>query len=156
MEPILLQRPPRTREHWRAGNRGRSSIAGHWFLNQSSSGIKIHPSFGGVGYLPVPGDYDGDDKADVAVYQLGTGNWFWLGTTSGFSQHLNFGGVNYEPVPGDYDGDGAVDTAVYDTTNGNWFINQSSAGFKIQPNFGGPGFIPVSPQITILRALGLL
>ena len=68
----------------------------------------------------MPGDYDGDAEADVAVYEEGTGNWFFVGTTSGFDQHLNFGGTNFVPVPGDYDGDGKTDTAVYDTTNGNY------------------------------------
>jgi hypothetical protein len=79
-----------------------------------------------------------------------------VGSTDGFMQHLSFGGSGFTPVPGDYDGDGQTDTAVYDTTNGNWFIAQSLAGFRIDPSFGGSGFVPVLPQVTILRALGVL
>jgi len=129
---------------------------GNWFINQSTAGFRIHPSFGGAGFIPVPGDYDGDGQIDVGVYQSSTGHWFAVGSTSGFMQHLAFGGSGFMPVPGDYDGDGMTDTAVYEQSTGNWFIAQSTAGFRIQPSFGGPGFAPVLPQVTILRALGLL
>ncbi len=59
-------------------------------------------------------------------------------------------------MPADYDGDGQTDTAVYQQSSGNWFINQSTDGFRSHPSFGGPGFVPVLPQVTILRAMGLL
>jgi hypothetical protein len=71
-------------------------------------------------------------------------------------QHLSFGGTNFLPVPGDYDGDGETDTAVYEKITGNWFIAQSLAGIKLHSSFGGSGFVPVLPQMTILRAMGLL
>ena len=129
---------------------------GNWFLIGSTSGFNQHLSFGGPNYFPVPGDYDGDGKTDAAVYDTTTGNWFWDGSTSGFNQHLSFGGPNFTQVPADYDGDGKTDTAVYDTTTGNWFIDQTTAGFKIVPAFGGAGYTPVLPQITILKAMGLL
>ena len=129
---------------------------GNWFIDQTTAGFQVHPSFGGAGFLPFPEDYDGDGKTDIAVYQTSTGNWFWVGSTGGFDSQLGFGGANYIPVPGDYDGDGKTDTAVYDTTNGNWFIDQSTAGFAITPAFGGAGYVPVLPQVTILKALGLL
>jgi hypothetical protein len=90
------------------------------------------------------------------VYETSTGNWFFVGSTSGFKAQLNFGGSGFVPVPGDYDGDGETDTAVYEQSTGHWFISQSTEGFRIHPSFGGSGFIPVLPQVTILRALGLL
>jgi hypothetical protein len=104
----------------------------------------------------VPADYDGDGKADLAVHQMGSGNWFVMGSTNGFLQHPAFGGNGYMPVAADYDGDGQTDIAVYQTSTGNWFISQSTAGFRIHGNFGGVGFVPVLPQVTILRAFGLL
>jgi hypothetical protein len=129
---------------------------GHWFIAQSTAGFKVHPSFGGSGFIPVPGDYDKDGKTDVAVYQGGTGHWFIVRSALGFMNHLAFGGSGYMPVAGDYDGDGQTDTAVYNTINGHWFIAQSTAGFQVHPSFGGPGFVPVLPQVTVLRAMGLL
>jgi len=132
------------------------TTTGNWFINQSTAGFSVHPSFGGAGFIPVPGDYDGDGKVDIAVYDTGNGNWFYVGSTSGFGYHLAFGGANFIPVPADYDGDGVTDTAVYDTTNGNWFVAQTTSGFTVHPSFGGPGFVPVLPQVTVLRALGVL
>ncbi|MCA1809354.1 MAG: hypothetical protein LC725_07900 [Lentisphaerae bacterium] len=31
--------------------------------------------WGGPGYLPVPGDYDGDGIWDLALYNVNTGEW---------------------------------------------------------------------------------
>jgi hypothetical protein len=129
---------------------------GHWFINQSTAGFRVHPSFGGAGFIPMPGDYDGDEETDLGVYQVSTGHWFFVGSTAGFGQHLAFGGSGFIPVPGDYDGDGETDTAVYQQSTGHWFIAQSTAGFRVHPSFGGAGFVPVLPQVTILRAMGLL
>jgi len=132
------------------------TTTGNWFIAQSTAGFRVHPSFGGSGFILVQGDYDGDGKIDVGVYEDATGHWFFVGSTSGFGTHLAFGGSGFIPVPGDYDGDGETDTAVYEQSTGNWFISQSTAGFRTQPSFGGSGFVPVLPQVTILRALGLL
>jgi len=58
-------------------------------MNQKMSG---HPSsgstpwsvaFGAAGDIPVPGNHDGDEKADLAIYQPFSGTWFIL--TSGSS-----------------------------------------------------------------------
>jgi hypothetical protein len=129
---------------------------GNWFIAQSTAGFKVHPRFGGSEFIPVPGDYDNDGKTDEAVYQISAGHWFYVGSATGFGNHLAFGESTYMPVPADYDGDGQTDTAVYDTVTGNWFFAQSTAGFQVHPSFGGPGFVPVLPQVTILRAMGLL
>ena len=70
---------------------------------------------------------------------------------------LSFGGAGFTPVAGDYDGDGKTDAAVYQQNTGNWFVLGSTTGFFSPAlNFGGSGFVPVLPQVTILRAMGLL
>jgi hypothetical protein len=83
-------------------------VSGNWFIVGTSTGFFTPAlNFGGSGFIPVPGDYDGDGETDAAVYQTSTGNWFVVGKTFGFfTPALNFGGPGFLPVPGDYDGDG--------------------------------------------------
>jgi len=44
--------------------------------------------------VPVPGDYDGDLRADTAVYRPGNTTWYLNRTTSGFlADNFGFSGV---------------------------------------------------------------
>ncbi|MCX7621423.1 MAG: VCBS repeat domain-containing M23 family metallopeptidase, partial [Acidimicrobiales bacterium] len=82
---------------------------------------------------PGVGDFTGDGRAELAVYDLGSGRW----KTQGEPDVL-LGGPGYAPVPADYDGDGLTDRAVYDLTNGVWkTVGQSDV------SAGGSGFLPV-------------
>ena len=88
------------------------------------------------GDIPVPADYDGDHKADVAIYRKATGEWFIFGSATGF-RTLTFGapavsGLGDTPVPSDYDGDGKADVAIRRTSNGTWFLSRSTLGLLQQ------------------------
>lgn len=46
----------------------------------------------------VPADYDGDGKADIAIYRPNTGIWYWLQTTAGFGT-VQWGISTDLPIP---------------------------------------------------------
>ena len=54
--------------------------------------------YGGSAYTPVPGDYDGDGKADIAVYHGATGLWYVRQSSTGTTTWLGYGGVGYVPA----------------------------------------------------------
>lgn len=110
-------------------------------FNSSDSTVSTF-SFGSDGDIPVYSDYDGDGKADLAVYRPTDGVWFILRSSNGSIDYVNFGISTDRPVPGDYDGDGKADIAVFRASEGVWFLLQSTAGFRAV-QFGSPGDVPV-------------
>ncbi|MBN1670081.1 MAG: VCBS repeat-containing protein [Kiritimatiellae bacterium] len=88
----------------------------------------------------VRGDYDGDGKADPAVFAGASGTWRILQSRDGLVAEP-FGWAAVQPVSGDYDGDGKTDLAVYHAASGDWYLQQSSAGFA-RRQFGWAEALP--------------
>ncbi|MCA1623178.1 MAG: VCBS repeat-containing protein [Acidobacteria bacterium] len=99
--------------------------AGTWYILRSSLGF-TGVAFGESTDLPVPADYDGDGKTDLAVFRPSNGTWYLMRSTAGFAG-IAFGVGTDLPVPADYDGDGKADVAVF--RNGVWYILRSKDGF---------------------------
>ena len=122
---------------------------GEWFIRHNTGHMSTlawgSPSHGD---LPVPGDYDGDGRADLAVYRTSSAEWFIHRSSDRGLTQVTWGSANNgdRPVPGDYDADGKTDIAVYRPTTGEWFILRSSDGGLTRHEWGGPpalGDVPV-------------
>ena len=99
-----------------------------WYVKRSGDGGVVRRQWGAVslGDVPVPADYDGDHRADFAVWRPALGEWFILRSTDGGVAYWRFGHPTDLPVPADYDGDGRADLATYDA--GTWLMFGSTVG----------------------------
>jgi hypothetical protein len=65
---------------------------GTWFVKLSSDGGQTTVGWGGLSQdIPVPADYDGDGKADIAAYR--DGMWFILRSSDGGQTTVSWGGL---------------------------------------------------------------
>lgn len=121
----------------------------NWFIWRSTTGAPSLTTiaWGWADATPVPGDYDGDGGADLAVYSQSAGKWY-IRTISGavLAWDVAWGFAEAMPVPGDYDGDGKDDLAVYNENTGKWYIRSLAKNQTIAWNlaWGWPGAKPVS------------
>lgn len=135
-----------------------SGTQAFWYIRQSSDGAFRAVQFGttGVGTTsgdtPVPGDYDGDGKFDIAVYRFGglapNNSFIVLRSSDNALAIAQWGNFTSDYIlPGDYDGDGKYDYAVARTgASGTvpmtWFILQSSNGQFRSLQFGLTSDVP--------------
>lgn len=141
-----------------------------WFIQQSATGTNRIEPFGLTGNgtsnfdTPIPGDYDGDGKFDIAVYRFGLtpiNNYIVRQSSNGAVTYTAFGNFNSDYIlPGDYDGDGKYEIAaarfVSNTAPLTWWIRNSSNGsvsarqwgigsdFPSQGDYDGDGVTDIS------------
>jgi hypothetical protein len=76
--------------------------------------------------LPVRhavGDFDGDNKTDIAVFRPTEGKWYIINSADNSTRTQEWGTATDVLVPRDYDGDGKTDIAVW--RDGTWYLLQS-------------------------------
>jgi hypothetical protein len=109
---------------------------GYWRVDYACNGFGTWDlsvwGYGGRTTRAVPGYYDRDAAADMAVKDDLTGLWSIDYAANGFGQfdaiYTGFGGADADPAPADYDGDGRTDLAVKED-NGRWRVDFSRDGF---------------------------
>eukprot|EP01097_Dermamoeba_algensis_P011151 TRINITY_DN850_c0_g1_i3.p1 TRINITY_DN850_c0_g1~~TRINITY_DN850_c0_g1_i3.p1 ORF type:complete len:363 (+),score=114.96 TRINITY_DN850_c0_g1_i3:92-1180(+) len=136
---------------------------GNWYIKgpglndwEKSQGNYVIQT-GGKGDIPLPADYVGARKTQVAVYRPSSKQWFIKGpdnfnwNTSQGNQEFKFGPKDPKdvPVPADYFGEGKVRAAFYDddkgvfTIKGAGFANYDDSQGNLAIQTGGKGDIPV-------------
>jgi len=89
------------------------------FLLSSFALASDTPQSGSPPAPPTRFDFDGDGKADLAVFRPFEGRWYISNSATQSMSAFRFGANGDLPVASDFDGDGKTDVAVYRT--GVWY-----------------------------------
>ena len=87
--------------------------------------------------VPVPADFDGDGRTDVAMWRPSTGEW-WVHPHS-TSPFVVWGILGDTPVPADFNGDGKIDPAVFRDSSATWWVPNVYTNRQV----GASGDIPL-------------
>lgn len=123
---------------WRENGYGDPTNS-YFFILQSSNNTFRQEQLGSAGDIPtIVGDWDGDGRADAAVYRSGAQSFFYYrpSTVGAGFNGIAWGTTGDKPVRGDFDGDGKMDAAVFRPSNGVWYVLRSSNSQPIFQNWG--------------------
>jgi uncharacterized delta-60 repeat protein len=126
-----------------------------WYLHftNAAGAPDVAPfAYGGAGWIPVVGDWNGDGVATVGVFDPATATWYLRNSNGPGAPDIPpfaYGGPGWIPVAGFWGGGGGPVTTmigVVDPSTMTWYLKTSlSAGAPTFPPFqyGAPGDIPV-------------
>ena len=125
--------------------------SGRWAIDYADNGFGSFDierfGYGGANAKPFPADYDGDGRADMAIWADGT--WYFDYARDGFNGWnkpcltgcpctapagagtgiSGYGIAGDKPAVGDFDGDTCADLSVKSSVTGAWFFDLATDGF---------------------------
>ena len=134
---------------------------GTWLLDYNGNGVWDGPTIDKAIYwstgqstdVPVMGDWNGDGRTKIGIYNNGTwildynGNGVWEGPGVDKTIYWSTGQAGEVPVVGDWNGDGKTKIGIY--ANGTWILEYNGnyvwdgTGVDKLIYFGGPGYMPM-------------
>jgi endonuclease/exonuclease/phosphatase family metal-dependent hydrolase len=128
---------------------------GFWYQLRSGTGSSHTLQWGASDDVPVAADYDGDRRADPAVFRPSNGVWYQMRSITDSPHVVQWGTAGDIPAVGDYDGDGRADPSVFRPSTGTWFQQRTARGNSFTLRWGRDGDLPVSnprkPSVTSIR-----
>ncbi len=129
--------------------------AGFFHLKNSNAGGKADIPYrygpAGAGWLPIMGDWDGDNDDTAGLYDKRKGIFYLKNSHSGgvANKSFRYGPANagWEPITGDWNRDGKDTVGLYDPLSGTFFLRDDNSAGVATRSFR---FGPVDPELIPL------
>lgn len=115
---------------------------GAWYIvDENGNGISRNWGVPGTD-IPVPADYDGDGKTDLAIFRKTDGNWWIQKSSDGQTITAQWGLEGDIPLAGDFSSDGRADLVVFRPSSGTWYVKNLQDDSVITQAWGLPSDMP--------------